>query len=423
MENTVENLILLSKQMHIDELNRLAFSTSFVETIGMIIHQLQVERGASCLHLASGGQRFSRELVEIVTQNRQLDERFKHALDAHLANNASPGAKQLTLISWVLLGFDEIKALRQQVTLLKIPFASCIKSYSRMVNSLISLLFEITDSTVDTALSKHLVALYNWVQAKEYAGQERAVGAFILGSGTLQAEHQQRLNDLIELQDRHVETFCQFATPEELEAWNALLNSQNTASLHHFRALLLTAVEHQALDVHHASEWFDVCSVRITEFWKVQCHMVETIHQALDQLTIKAQKELKETRRYLDKLRQNQQALHEKSLTFFDLTIPVEQSLSFFSDETINPYPIESIVSLLHHQTQQIADIENELSKTKKALNERKVIERAKGLVMQRFAISEEEAYKYLRSTAMSQNRKIIEVAENILEINPSSRQ
>ena len=42
---------------------------------------------------------------------------------------------------------------------------------------------------------------------------------------------------------------------------------------------------------------------------------------------------------------------------------------------------------------------------------------------MQRFAISEEEAYKYLRSTAMSQNRKIIEVAENILEINPSSRQ
>ena len=78
---------------------------------------------------------------------------------------------------------------------------------------------------------------------------------------------------------------------------------------------------------------------------------------------------------------------------------------------------MESIVYLLQEQSQQIAKIENELSDTKKALAERKQIERAKGLIMSKMGLSEVDAYKELRRTAMEQNRKIIEVAENILSL------
>jgi response regulator NasT len=58
-----------------------------------------------------------------------------------------------------------------------------------------------------------------------------------------------------------------------------------------------------------------------------------------------------------------------------------------------------------------------ELSDTKSKLAERKVIERAKGLLMERQRFSEEQAYQKLRSMAMSKNLKLSEVAQRILDV------
>lgn len=57
----------------------------------------------------------------------------------------------------------------------------------------------------------------------------------------------------------------------------------------------------------------------------------------------------------------------------------------------------------------------DELETVRAALNERKIVERAKGLLMATRKLSEEDAYKMLRQTAMSQNRKLVEVAESVL--------
>jgi response regulator NasT len=50
------------------------------------------------------------------------------------------------------------------------------------------------------------------------------------------------------------------------------------------------------------------------------------------------------------------------------------------------------------------------------ALAERKIIERAKGIVMSREGVTEDEAYRTLRKAAMNQNRKLIDVARKINE-------
>lgn len=59
--------------------------------------------------------------------------------------------------------------------------------------------------------------------------------------------------------------------------------------------------------------------------------------------------------------------------------------------------------------------LREELERTKQALGERKTIERAKGLLMQRRGISEEDAYAMLRQAAMRQNRRISDVAHSVL--------
>ena len=61
-----------------------------------------------------------------------------------------------------------------------------------------------------------------------------------------------------------------------------------------------------------------------------------------------------------------------------------------------------------------------ELKKTvagqEKKLEERKIIEKAKGILIQNTSISEDEAYKYLRTISMNKRKTIVEVAKIIIE-------
>lgn len=56
-----------------------------------------------------------------------------------------------------------------------------------------------------------------------------------------------------------------------------------------------------------------------------------------------------------------------------------------------------------------------ELAETKKALEERKVIERAKGMLMRAKGIGEDEAYALLRKTAMDQGQRVADVAQALV--------
>ena len=54
-------------------------------------------------------------------------------------------------------------------------------------------------------------------------------------------------------------------------------------------------------------------------------------------------------------------------------------------------------------------------SRAKSALEARKIIDRAKGILMQVKGLSEEQAYALLRSTAMNKKRKITDVAQAVI--------
>ena len=61
-------------------------------------------------------------------------------------------------------------------------------------------------------------------------------------------------------------------------------------------------------------------------------------------------------------------------------------------------------------------DVESELAETKTLLTERRLIERAKALLMRDRSMTEPEAYAWLRRKAMNANRKIAQIAADLLE-------
>lgn len=67
------------------------------------------------------------------------------------------------------------------------------------------------------------------------------------------------------------------------------------------------------------------------------------------------------------------------------------------------------------HTAQQVAQLRQGLTAAQLALTQRKLIERAKGLVMERERLSEEQAYRTMRSQAMTRRISMAQVAAELL--------
>jgi two-component system, response regulator / RNA-binding antiterminator len=93
----------------------------------------------------------------------------------------------------------------------------------------------------------------------------------------------------------------------------------------------------------------------------------------------------------------------------------VDAGVSAYIVDGLKKERIKSILDLCISRFNAFARLQAELEKTKTALEERKVIDRAKGILMKLKQISEEEAYALLRRTAMNENRKIAEVAQSVI--------
>src|SRR6478736_122446 len=76
---------------------------------------------------------------------------------------------------------------------------------------------------------------------------------------------------------------------------------------------------------------------------------------------------------------------------------------------------VKNILDLCISRFNSFARLRDELERTRTALEERKVIDRAKGILMKARNLNEEAAYGLLRKTAMNENKKIAEVAQSVV--------
>ena len=93
----------------------------------------------------------------------------------------------------------------------------------------------------------------------------------------------------------------------------------------------------------------------------------------------------------------------------------VEAGVSAYIVDGLNKERIKPILDLCVSRFNAFAKLQDELDRTKHALEERKVIDRAKGILMKVKGLTEDEAYVLMRSTAMREKKKIGEIAQSIL--------
>jgi two-component system, response regulator / RNA-binding antiterminator len=93
----------------------------------------------------------------------------------------------------------------------------------------------------------------------------------------------------------------------------------------------------------------------------------------------------------------------------------VEAGVSAYVVDGLKRERVKPILDMAIVRFNAFSRLSRELEEAKSELEDRKVIERAKGILMKSKGLSEEDAYALLRKTAMNQNRKIAEIAQSLV--------
>ncbi len=100
-----------------------------------------------------------------------------------------------------------------------------------------------------------------------------------------------------------------------------------------------------------------------------------------------------------------------------DMRAAIAAGVSAYVVAGLQPQRVKPVLEVAMARFTVEQDLLAELDKTRNALTERKVIERAKGVLMARKGCDEQEAYRQMRRQAMDKNLKLAEVAQRILDV------
>ena len=93
----------------------------------------------------------------------------------------------------------------------------------------------------------------------------------------------------------------------------------------------------------------------------------------------------------------------------------VDAGVSAYVVDGLRKDRVKSILDVTISRFHAFDRLQSELKEAKSALEDRKIIEQAKSILMRQRGCSEDDAYVLLRRTAMNQNRKIAELARSLI--------
>jgi len=93
----------------------------------------------------------------------------------------------------------------------------------------------------------------------------------------------------------------------------------------------------------------------------------------------------------------------------------VDAGVSAYIVDGLKKERMKHILDLCISRFNAFANLETELHRARSALEDRKVIDRAKGILMKAKGLSEEQAYVLLRTAAMNEKKKIAEIAQSVV--------
>ncbi len=246
---------------------------------GLLVHRMQVERGLTAGFLKSGGNKFkseltqARELTDQATQGYQqaVDEAHEHLHLAQIEENNHSISERL----------KQLPELRDDINNVAILPSQSSPQYSKTISLILRTMEFATRLSPNSDIAHTLIAFQALSNAKENAGQERALSVAAYVSDSITMQQLQAISQRINKQQAFFATTRAIASPQIKQALDAALKSKETAGVNKMRSVLLKRSVDGGFNIDPAA-WFKQSTAMIEELFKVEQVLMAELKQKVE---------------------------------------------------------------------------------------------------------------------------------------------
>lgn len=408
------DFMLAARRSEMHGLQALELTCKLVGSISQLVHALQRERGFSNMLLGSQNGCYRQGLEDLTRQSHMLEQEVRSSFDK-LDIEAGCGAEKARLfnrIAYVLHAFEGLTALRERVRQQSVTPREATQGFSRPIGGLLAVVFEAADSAVDPQVTRCLVALFNFMQGKELAGQERATGVAGFAAGWHEPAQLDRLGYLQDAQQRCFDTFMEFAEGDLLARWQRLCTDEVTRELVRLRQVAARTSRDAPVTQALGEVWFDLASRRIDAMKDIEDRMTDRLRALCHARVSQARADLENHRALRRRLGSMSEEADASAPRLFNVQAT---ELDCAPADNLGNQLNRSVLDALHGQTLRLQALSEELEEARRSLSERKLIERAKAALMAQHGLKDDEAYRMLQNAAMERCQRLADVAQTVL--------
>ncbi len=215
------------------------------QVLSLYIHETQKERGASAGFIGSKGKKFASTMLE---QRKQTDsklqkvKKFKKSLDL---DDFSDDIKQE--LSKVEAMSAKLPSIRQKVDKLEISLKDTVVFYSTLNAHILNIVSLSAKSSKNSVVANKLSAYNSFLNSKERAGQERAIGTNTYARGNFAEGMRLKFNKLITEQNTYIDSYLNIADTNAREFYSKTMNNKTSTEVQRMRDFLMHSIQKKAI--------------------------------------------------------------------------------------------------------------------------------------------------------------------------------
>jgi len=259
------------------ELRRVGDLARLAPTVSALVHELQKERGLSAGFIGSKGRVFADALPDQRTATDESRTRLLTAIDGFdfAAYGASLGQSAQDALDKV----TRLDATRGQVSAFELTVPQMAQYYTGTIMSLLGIVDEMLRASHDDAVSKEISAYIAFLQGKERAGRERAMGAGGFGAGRFQPAIYNNFVRLIGAQNLFFGNFRLYSSTEQWEVYAANMTGEAVDEVARMRKIAIASPQTGDMGGITGPYWFQQITAKIELMKQVEDRVAASLQQ------------------------------------------------------------------------------------------------------------------------------------------------
>jgi len=261
------------KHLNLNKLEKLVLlctKTSF------LIHELQIERGASAGYLGN-----KEEFYDLLQLQREKTTKRQNELYDFLTHfdKSSFNEEFNANLKNALKELERLSTYREKVNLSLVNTAEIIAFYTHLNKGFLHTILHISKVASNAELSLHLISYVNFLFAKDVVGIQRALGTSILNETHLNKDLLNEFYNLTQIENVYMEKFKIYSSVETLNFYQQLLVGKDIDEVNRISEDILQYRHYDnsnkaIKNPHNAQYWFEHITSKINKLKKIDDYLI-----------------------------------------------------------------------------------------------------------------------------------------------------